>query len=126
MSSCGTTTPMDVQNLLDPELLPAIEAFPPLMLNRESLPAMRAARAAPVDGLSDAVARTDHIVVLEGNERLIGATVQVRVEEATAFTLFGSVVTGAQVGVAGTAYQPTRGKEPGAGNEGRRVALPLV
>jgi tRNA-2-methylthio-N6-dimethylallyladenosine synthase len=42
---------------------------------------------------------TDHIVVFEGNERLIGHTVQVRVEEATAFTLFGTVVTGEQVGV---------------------------
>src|SRR5262249_11976557 len=36
---------------------------------------------------------TDHIVVFEGNERLIGQTVQVRIGEATAFTLFGDVVT---------------------------------
>jgi tRNA-2-methylthio-N6-dimethylallyladenosine synthase len=42
---------------------------------------------------------TDHIVVLEGNERLIGQTVAVRIEEATAFTLFGTVVTEEQVGV---------------------------
>src|SRR5262249_28241811 len=42
---------------------------------------------------------TDHIVVFEGNERLTGQMVQVRVEEATAFTLFGTVVTGEQVGV---------------------------
>ena len=42
---------------------------------------------------------TDHIVVFEGNERLIGQTIQVRIEEATAFTLFGTVVTGEQVGV---------------------------
>jgi tRNA-2-methylthio-N6-dimethylallyladenosine synthase len=42
---------------------------------------------------------TDHIVVFEGNERLIGQTVAVHVEEATAFTLFGTVVTGEQVGV---------------------------
>ncbi len=42
---------------------------------------------------------TDHIVVFEGNERLIGRTVQVRVEEATAFTLFGTVVTHERVGV---------------------------
>src|SRR5262249_38221563 len=43
---------------------------------------------------------TDHIVVFEGNERLVGRTVPVCIEEATAFTLFGSVVTGEQVGVA--------------------------
>jgi tRNA-2-methylthio-N6-dimethylallyladenosine synthase len=43
---------------------------------------------------------TDHIVVFDGNERLIGRTVQVRVEEATAFTLFGTVVTGEQIGIA--------------------------
>ncbi|HEV2949291.1 MAG TPA: TRAM domain-containing protein, partial [Gemmataceae bacterium] len=36
---------------------------------------------------------TDHIVVFEGNERLIGQTVQVKIGEATAFTLFGAVVT---------------------------------
>jgi tRNA-2-methylthio-N6-dimethylallyladenosine synthase len=41
---------------------------------------------------------TDHIVVFEGNERLTGRTVLVRVEEATAFTLFGSVVAGEGVG----------------------------
>ena len=33
--------------------------------------------------------RTDHIVVFEGNERLIGQFVPVFIEEATAFTLFG-------------------------------------
>src|SRR5260370_41766527 len=43
--------------------------------------------------------RTDHIVVFEGNERLVGQTVQVAIEEATAFTLFGTVVTGEQIGV---------------------------
>jgi tRNA-2-methylthio-N6-dimethylallyladenosine synthase len=43
--------------------------------------------------------RTDHIVVFDGNPRLIGQTVPVQIEEATAFTLFGSIVTGEQVGV---------------------------
>jgi tRNA-2-methylthio-N6-dimethylallyladenosine synthase len=42
---------------------------------------------------------TDHIVVFEGNERLIGQAVPVHIEEATAFTLFGTVVTGERVGV---------------------------
>jgi tRNA-2-methylthio-N6-dimethylallyladenosine synthase len=42
---------------------------------------------------------TDHIVVFDGNERLIGQTVDVSVDDASSFTLFGSVVTGEQVGV---------------------------
>jgi tRNA-2-methylthio-N6-dimethylallyladenosine synthase len=42
--------------------------------------------------------RTDHIVVFEGHERLIGQLVQVAIEEATAFTLFGRVVTAEKVG----------------------------
>ena len=64
--------------------------------------------------------RTDHIVVFEGNRRLIGQTVEVTVEEATAFTLFGSVVTGEQVGAAGALSSPE--SVPGR----RRVALPLL
>jgi tRNA-2-methylthio-N6-dimethylallyladenosine synthase len=68
---------------------------------------------------------TDHIVVFDGNERLVGQTVQVAVTEASAFTLFGHVVTAEQVGVA----------EEGCGGEGcalpaarpgRRFALPVV
>jgi tRNA-2-methylthio-N6-dimethylallyladenosine synthase len=42
---------------------------------------------------------TDHIVVFDGNDRLIGQTVNVAIEDATAFTLFGTVVTREQVGV---------------------------
>jgi tRNA-2-methylthio-N6-dimethylallyladenosine synthase len=41
----------------------------------------------------------DHIVVFDGNERLIGRTVRVAVDEATAFTLFGTVETDERVGV---------------------------
>src|SRR5712691_7872247 len=44
-------------------------------------------------------APTDHIVVFDGNERLIGQIVTVRIEEATSFTLFGNVVTDEKVGV---------------------------
>jgi tRNA-2-methylthio-N6-dimethylallyladenosine synthase len=43
---------------------------------------------------------TDHIVVFDGNERLTGQTVRVRVEEASAFTLYGTVETAEQVGAA--------------------------
>lgn len=42
--------------------------------------------------------RTDHIVVFEGNERLAGQTVEVDIDQATSFTLFGKVVTGESVG----------------------------
>ena len=64
---------------------------------------------------------TDHIVVFEGNERLTGQTVDVIVEEATAFTLFGSVVTGEQVGVTNcdAALQPRE-------ETAQRLPLPLL
>jgi tRNA-2-methylthio-N6-dimethylallyladenosine synthase len=63
--------------------------------------------------------RTDHIVVFEGNERLTGNTVRVTIGEATAFTLFGTVMTGEQVGVS---------REPGAAREtpSLRVSLPVL
>jgi tRNA-2-methylthio-N6-dimethylallyladenosine synthase len=66
---------------------------------------------------------TDHIVVFDGNDRLIGQAVQVHVEEATAFTLFGTVLTGEQVGVRegfGLAA-PT-----GAVEVPSRISLPLI
>jgi tRNA-2-methylthio-N6-dimethylallyladenosine synthase len=67
-------------------------------------------------------AMTDHIVVFDGNERLIGQTVAVTITEATAFTLFGTVVTREQIGV-------EMGKDDivqiiDTGN--RRRALPLL
>jgi tRNA-2-methylthio-N6-dimethylallyladenosine synthase len=65
-------------------------------------------------------ARTDHIVVFEGNERLIGEFVQVAIDEATAFTLFGSVVTRERVGAEQTGSQGIA--PPLAG----RVSLPLI
>src|SRR5262249_37338855 len=43
---------------------------------------------------------TDHIVVFAGNERLTGRLVSVRITEATAFTLFGDVLTGEYNGAA--------------------------
>jgi tRNA-2-methylthio-N6-dimethylallyladenosine synthase len=72
---------------------------------------------------------TDHIVVFEGNERLVGRTVAVRVAEATAFTLFGEVQTGEQVGVAEGACdhgeQGCAAAMEQAGS-GRRFGLPVV
>src|SRR2546421_3515676 len=49
---------------------------------------------------------SDHIVVFEGNERLVGRTVAVTGEEATAVTLFGSGGTGEQGGVENDARGP--------------------
>jgi tRNA-2-methylthio-N6-dimethylallyladenosine synthase len=66
--------------------------------------------------------RTDHIVVFEGNERLTGQTVSVQIEDATAFTLFGTVLTGEQIGV--TRELPLTAEcAPDAPG---RVGLPLV
>jgi tRNA-2-methylthio-N6-dimethylallyladenosine synthase len=74
--------------------------------------------------------RTDHIVVLEGPERLVGETVQVEIEEATAFTLFGTVITGERVGVTGGQAESLREMAPPRVKEGveenRRIALPVV
>src|SRR5262249_54356451 len=71
--------------------------------------------------------RTDHIVVFEGNERLAGRMVQVAIEEATAFTLFGTVLTGEQVGVAAEdrALPEREAKASEPGRPGR-TALPLA
>ena len=52
------------------------------------------------DGLDQLSGRTacDRIVVFEGQERLIGQTVQVQIEDASAVTLFGQVVTTDRIG----------------------------
>jgi len=68
---------------------------------------------------------TDHIVVFEGNERLTGRMVPVKVEEATAFTLFGTVVTGEQVGASVLPTAQAEAALPPAGKD-RRVTLPMV
>jgi tRNA-2-methylthio-N6-dimethylallyladenosine synthase len=47
----------------------------------------------------------DHIVVFDGSSRLIGNTVRVRVDDASAFTLYGRVLTGEGVGAA-VAFTP--------------------
>jgi tRNA-2-methylthio-N6-dimethylallyladenosine synthase len=42
---------------------------------------------------------TDHIVVFDGHERLVGQTLPVVIEDASAFTLYGAVAVESQVGV---------------------------
>ncbi len=61
---------------------------------------------------------TDHIVVFDGNPRLAGELVKVVIHEATAFTLFGEVLTGEHVGSCG---DDCATPEPAG-----RFALPLL
>lgn len=68
---------------------------------------------------------TDHIVVFAGNERLIGRTVPVQIQEATSFTLFGQALTGEQVGVVAE-RQALPEPEPSVEPVARRIGLPLV
>lgn len=70
---------------------------------------------------------TDHIVVFEGNPRLIGQMVDLHIVDASAFTLFGEIVTGEQVGVENERTEaccdgPGEQEEPSA----RRIGLRLV
>ncbi|MFM7148757.1 MAG: TRAM domain-containing protein, partial [Gemmataceae bacterium] len=71
---------------------------------------------------------TDHIVVMEGNPRLIGQTVRVRVKEATPFTLFGEVET-QEHGVP-EGYLPPEGdtdwKDPGDLPRSGKLSLPIL
>lgn len=62
---------------------------------------------------------SDHIVVFEGNPRLIGQLVEVELTAATPYTLFGEVQTGEQVGI-------EESRELLAERVNRRLALPLL
>ena len=61
---------------------------------------------------------TDHIVVFDGHDRLIGRTLKVHIREASAFTLYGAAETGE---FATDDLTPRAAAEPT-----RRVTLPLV
>lgn len=63
---------------------------------------------------------TDHIVVFEGNDRLIGQTVAVQVDASSSFTLFGTVQTAEMVGVRGEVNAAPAELPAG------RIGLPLV
>jgi tRNA-2-methylthio-N6-dimethylallyladenosine synthase len=45
---------------------------------------------------------TDHIVVFDGNERLVGQFVNIHIDAASSFTLYGTVETGEHIGSCGT------------------------
>ncbi len=61
---------------------------------------------------------TDHIAVFDGPDRLIGQTVTVDVEDASAFTLYGTVRTGEQIGAVSREAQPSAAP--------RRIGLNLI
>src|SRR5439155_12585512 len=68
---------------------------------------------------------TDHIVVFDGHPRLTGHTVRVTIDEATSFTLFGTVETTEQIGAAEAEGEGCceTAAEPAAP---ARIGLPLV
>lgn len=71
-------------------------------------------------------AMTDHIVVFDGADRLIGQTVRIRVEDASAFTLYGRVLTGEHVGDAATfAFTPDAGRVTAEAEEAPAYPVPL-
>lgn len=63
--------------------------------------------------------RSDHIVVFDGNPRLAGATLDIDIDDATSFTLFGRVVTGEQVATGDGCCEVVE-ESP------TRIALPLI
>jgi tRNA-2-methylthio-N6-dimethylallyladenosine synthase len=69
---------------------------------------------------------TDHIVVFEGHDRLIGHTVSVAIEEASSFTLFGTVVTGEWSGVKSNGSSAPDCNALPIPEGFQRIGLPLV
>jgi tRNA-2-methylthio-N6-dimethylallyladenosine synthase len=67
-------------------------------------------------------APTDHIVVFDGNPRLTGQTVRVTIDEATSFTLFGTVETLEQTGATTQTPRPQASAAPTP----QRFRLPLL
>jgi tRNA-2-methylthio-N6-dimethylallyladenosine synthase len=69
---------------------------------------------------------TDHIVVFDGNERLIGETVRVAIHEASPFTLYGAVETGEYQHNLLHAQIPDPTIDSPEGNQAARIGLPLI
>jgi tRNA-2-methylthio-N6-dimethylallyladenosine synthase len=71
---------------------------------------------------------TDHIVVFDGNERLIGQAVKVKVDDASPFTLYGEVVTDEVIGASRERERPEQAS-PAANapvSAVNRISLPLA
>ena len=78
---------------------------------------------------------TDHIVVFDGTDRLIGQTVRVKVADASPFTLYGEVVTDEVVGASRERERPEKAPPQSLtlpapqldpGTPKGRISLPLV
>jgi tRNA-2-methylthio-N6-dimethylallyladenosine synthase len=74
---------------------------------------------------------TDHIVVFDGTDRLVGQTVKVKVNDASPFTLYGEVLTDEVVGADSASRErerPEKDTPVGAAPDSpkNRFSLPLV
>jgi tRNA-2-methylthio-N6-dimethylallyladenosine synthase len=71
---------------------------------------------------------TDHIVVFDGADRLIGQTIPVQIHEATAYTLFGEVETSEQVSEPGVSAPgaASRGADAPRSGVHRRIGLTTI
>jgi tRNA-2-methylthio-N6-dimethylallyladenosine synthase len=100
----------------------------PVLVEGPSKTALKQAAAGPVQLTGRTM--TDHIVVFDGHPRLAGGIVPVVIEEASALTLFGRVVTTEQVGVDEEACSsPMEEVSCSAADEpapSLRISLPLV
>jgi len=76
----------------------------PVLVEGPSKHSQRQAAAAPKQLTGRTM--TDHIVVFDGNPRLIGRTVDVDIREASSFTLFGHVRTDESIGATGDFEPP--------------------
>jgi tRNA-2-methylthio-N6-dimethylallyladenosine synthase len=66
---------------------------------------------------------TDHIVVFDGTDRLIGQTVQVLIDNSSPFTLYGKVLTEEVVGVDENAIH---GNDSRPASRPNRIGLPVL
>ena len=74
---------------------------------------------------------TDHIVVFDGNPRLIGRTINVKVREASSFTLYGDVETSETIGADDRPQTDLDGPSREIDNHfptenARRIGLPIA
>jgi tRNA-2-methylthio-N6-dimethylallyladenosine synthase len=90
-------------------------------------PSRMSAKASHVTQLTGR-SMADHIVVFDGTERLIGHTVRVAIDDASPFTLYGTVLTDEVVGVDEANPERERRGESSESPRPRpdRFSLPIV
>jgi tRNA-2-methylthio-N6-dimethylallyladenosine synthase len=88
-------------------------------------PSKSAVKQGETAGLTQLTGRTmtDHIVVFDGHTRLIGQTVKVRIDNASSWTLFGTVETNDVVSVSGDVEMMPARQDA---DTPRRIGLELV